>query len=117
MTVMEFMTVQARCWYDNYKHSPNFKSIFTSHKVDALIRYLSPSQCRGFKASRVNVKAILKEIEEEQNKGGEAGEEVDMVLEEEEQIGEGGNETENLELEEEIAEEEEKQLGARGEHE
>ena len=74
MTVVEFMTERARCWYNNYKHSPNFKSISDSHKEDALIRYLSPTQCYSFKASQFNVKPILNQIKEKEKKDGGEGE-------------------------------------------
>ena len=61
------MLEQARGWYRHYKDSKQFKDTLECFKVEALIKYLKPSQCYGFKATRVKVKSMLREIEEQED--------------------------------------------------
>ena len=62
------MLEQARGWYRHYKDSKQFKDTLECFKVEALIKYLKPSQCYGFKATRVKVKCMLRKIEEQEDK-------------------------------------------------
>ena len=61
------MLEQSRGWYRHYKDSKQFKDTLECFKVEALIKYLKPSQCHGFKATRVKVKSMLREIEEQED--------------------------------------------------
>ena len=61
------MLEQARGWYKHYKGSKQFKDTLECFKVEALIKYLKPSQHHGFKVTCVKVKSMLREIEEQED--------------------------------------------------
>ena len=61
------MLEQGRGWHRHYKDSNQFKDTLECFKVEALIKYLKPSQCYGFKATRVKVKSMLREIQEQED--------------------------------------------------
>ena len=117
MTVEEFMQEQAQGWYNYYKNFQSFKDALPNIKVKALIRYLKPSQCHGFKATTVKVKAMLKAIQDKDtvNLEGENHQvniEIDMGEEEVEQLEEAVDESGELKCNTDIIVEETEETSA-----
>ena len=117
MTVEEFMQEQAQGWYNYYKGSQSFKAAMPFIKTRALIRYLKPSQCHGFKATTVKVKPMLKAIQDKDtvNLEGENQQvniEIDMGEEEVEQLEEAVDESGELKCNTDIIVEETEETSA-----